>query len=893
MTKDAFFEGQLVRVEARTWPGINKPGGVGRIIRLIANELDVQYVLGGGEKGVPLQYVSIVEEFSSQNSLRDRSILLGRCKQCGSLRADCGSCDLRQYHNTGHDRNAGTNPRPSTHDRIALDVKSGNSFDNSSDEESDSSSDGDFLAAFQKNPRLRRNLNLLNRLERDTRPKRPNENALNIAIESRQIDEGSVEVTQTLSPSNLNSSMMFDDGSSELSSDVSPVSRRRRLQHSSKSATAGPSPRDGALLVDNDLEGFIQPEGAATSAPRGSDDKTMHLAFEELPNFFEATLNRVSNALPEARVAFKDISRRVDMRKAVCGQIADLEEEGWQLYDSTKEKLVLGGLDQCRFLYTVRRLNSRKEFRKHEATLSRRQKKRFKVAAQNLRDILFDQTDKEVEDFLRELRHYLDDLKSSRDDELFGEVDSERSQSTQETRHYYSKEEEVELDSASDILPEFDPHRHARRIPRDTGSIRSKPERLRRDHRKRPRAGSETEVVPNVLGGVISSRCASSRQVNPKRRSIATNMTKLIPPESSGFTNPTNGEFQFPGKSSRFPRKSSHKPRTATFTASYDLPRSFQGIRRRGERESAVADRMQAFLEANRENVDAGMEPRSEMKIADQSNADSLAHHTLSLRNWDEEVFRTFSNLEMPDSVIQQERDSTCISHCIGTLRLHCQPLPSEDEFLDRIYHDSQSYDALMSRGDVVSLFSIIHSYLKKNPESLQELVSTAQPKLSRHLRILETLMTLLSMDLQRHLQKGDGIIFSVFSGTQPCLFVQLLILQLLDVLLALFNPEAFAMKSSFRQVNVLRTFSPLRNAMARLVSLVEVSCQYVLHRVESQRWCSTRDGSVTFVSCLDPDMCRSFLETAEIPSPVCGKVLWFCSLSGVTGHSWRFLHLQ
>jgi hypothetical protein len=84
--------------------------------------------------------------------------------------------------------------------------------------------------------------------------------------------------------------------------------------------------------------------------------------FVELPDFFEQTLNRVNEALPKAQAAFADISRRVDIRKAVDGELSDLEEEGWRLYESTKETLLLAGLDQCRYLFG--RLNSRKEFRK-------------------------------------------------------------------------------------------------------------------------------------------------------------------------------------------------------------------------------------------------------------------------------------------------------------------------------------------------------------------------------------------------------------------------------------------------------------------------------------------------------------------------------------------------
>ena len=112
----AFAVGMIVQVEARTWPGINKPGGVGRITQIHYSEdgkeltsVDVRYtVVGGRERRVPIQHVEQAPEFDAANiggggdsavvdsqprNMRDRSGLLGRCKRCGSLRADCGSCD--------------------------------------------------------------------------------------------------------------------------------------------------------------------------------------------------------------------------------------------------------------------------------------------------------------------------------------------------------------------------------------------------------------------------------------------------------------------------------------------------------------------------------------------------------------------------------------------------------------------------------------------------------------------------------------------------------------------------------------------------------------------------------------------------------------------------------
>jgi hypothetical protein len=55
--------GTLVSVEARTWPGINKHGGIGKVTKLCYEEktlisVDVKYVLGGTEKQVEMEYVT-------------------------------------------------------------------------------------------------------------------------------------------------------------------------------------------------------------------------------------------------------------------------------------------------------------------------------------------------------------------------------------------------------------------------------------------------------------------------------------------------------------------------------------------------------------------------------------------------------------------------------------------------------------------------------------------------------------------------------------------------------------------------------------------------------------------------------------------------------------------
>ncbi|KAL7453846.1 hypothetical protein ACHAWC_005492 [Mediolabrus comicus] len=58
-------KGSIVTVESRTWPGLNKPGGVARVTHVHHNDdtnkitYDVAYVLGGKEKAVDAEYVTL------------------------------------------------------------------------------------------------------------------------------------------------------------------------------------------------------------------------------------------------------------------------------------------------------------------------------------------------------------------------------------------------------------------------------------------------------------------------------------------------------------------------------------------------------------------------------------------------------------------------------------------------------------------------------------------------------------------------------------------------------------------------------------------------------------------------------------------------------------------
>lgn len=81
-------KGDLVEVERRMTPGVNKPGGTARVVKVDATTgaIDVRYVVEGGwERGIDPVYVrEAVLDISEV-----KRPTLGRCRHCGSLRIDC------------------------------------------------------------------------------------------------------------------------------------------------------------------------------------------------------------------------------------------------------------------------------------------------------------------------------------------------------------------------------------------------------------------------------------------------------------------------------------------------------------------------------------------------------------------------------------------------------------------------------------------------------------------------------------------------------------------------------------------------------------------------------------------------------------------------------------
>lgn len=86
-------KGDLVEVERRMSPGLNKLGGTARVVKVDSRTgaVDVRYVVEGGwERGIDPVYVR-----PAVLDMTQKRPTLGRCSHCGSLRVDCaGRCEF-------------------------------------------------------------------------------------------------------------------------------------------------------------------------------------------------------------------------------------------------------------------------------------------------------------------------------------------------------------------------------------------------------------------------------------------------------------------------------------------------------------------------------------------------------------------------------------------------------------------------------------------------------------------------------------------------------------------------------------------------------------------------------------------------------------------------------
>jgi hypothetical protein len=371
---EMFRVGDTVEVQARMWPGINRHGGVGRVMDVHRDErgvlahVDVKYiVVGGRERLVPVEYVALAPQFAQSNSnnaaeaeaadpknkgvlgssLRDRSHMLGRCTHCGSLRLDCGSCDWnapqtmmkaqpRQRPSLKH-----SSPSRSNHQRrrrrILLSDVSSSSSDEHNEEEASESEDSmdDIIQTINRNHSIVTKKKRASRKEKRRNSLQKRKNRRSSGIQSRHgqtmsatksaaagnLARESVDLRSTGS-SNTELDPMQDGYVGDDVGDSDTDDTHDDSNGSDDSSNPGEvAPYMGTPVSDAETDAderecdfdrdFIEEEGL--EAADNVVDLTKGVSFIHLPDFFESMLNKITNKLlPATQRTLADLTALFD-----------------------------------------------------------------------------------------------------------------------------------------------------------------------------------------------------------------------------------------------------------------------------------------------------------------------------------------------------------------------------------------------------------------------------------------------------------------------------------------------------------------------------------------------------------------------------------------------------
>ena len=343
-----FTVGQLVDVESRTWPGINQPGGIGRVTGIAASCASVMYLVGHRrhEKEIPFRFIKPYTQTTKR--LRNRSMLLGRCQNCGSLRADCGSCDIwaaeRQLHLSVGSA-ADTSTKKASHKESTDSLEDSDSTASSALEEDIARR----KRRFRKYQRLKRDaqrllgdeeLSLCSKCDSESDSSGGEDDfplrqlvwqASQPAIHEKLSESSSWRKRQKRTPvkdssNDDESSLAVSEGSlsgdsmmdfdKDLDSVSSPTTRdssptgKQQLPPTGKQQlppTSYVATRYCAFSSDDDCDDarfagfdmnltqndFIQPEGNANNLPRDVIDRTASLPYSELAPFFDSAVGDI------------------------------------------------------------------------------------------------------------------------------------------------------------------------------------------------------------------------------------------------------------------------------------------------------------------------------------------------------------------------------------------------------------------------------------------------------------------------------------------------------------------------------------------------------------------------------------------------------------------------
>jgi hypothetical protein len=915
----SFSVGQIVRVEARTWPGINQPGGVAKLTGIDASgrKVAVRYILDSRhERDVDVRYI---QAFDSSTRLRDRSMLLGRCRNCGSLRNDCGSCDLRQADETGWQSWPAADLTTSKRREAEEDM-----LDSSSDDDDGDDSLEELLRQTQQT--FARQSRKLARLRQRARQ---------LLNESSSSGEEEMEKKATLAQSRnfrqeesvpLNDAESHADDKSDSSSEESddsliqewaalqrqPLVRRRRRPLSLSQRSVLDSPMEATppravrkIAREDDLrtlrddashpqhpddsndnreddQHFIQPEGNAEVLPVDVQDETSQLAYTQLSGFVDRLVQELEEkGLPSARQKLVQLESNWRQATTDEGQHAAIREME-SVYQGWIDGLVRRGTDQCQA--ALRRVVQ--EYRQHRSSMTTQQRKGVRGTALELRETRVDNLSHQVEEVMVQLRQLgrrvgmLAEEYNDEDPRDSGSLDSgwadPSNLASPVAKPFFPPSQTWDEEN---INTSFDPHWFAsrqhtaaatgkrgkdtrRRLTRRKGSRQSKP-----INKTNPRT---VEILPESLAlKTLDVMEATSEIPTIVRRKRA---------------NREDSEDSRPKR----PRRNRASALPASFSDFQEVPGELD--RRTAPDQVPVTKRMERFLQANGINAyedleETGRSPTSsplrQRRPSRRKGKDSFADRNSGTQSNPRSIVAAESeaNQQLQKLLFQElvassrqgsaaasleaEEELTKLSDTKGlSNRLTDENFSTADQaVLNTFSAASRSCTFGNSPVSEEVFLSLWNRFKQKSSFPLQHFVALQPRALSGHVKLLSCIL-----DAMKVFEKsGSHYAKDTMSPVTPGNFTRLVVLQYVESILSLLLPVAWGLEGKDYS-HIFHAFEGLGSACGAHINLVEGFCKCLCEDLEIQKWRVTPTGDKAYISAYNPTMWLSFLDNGKIP---------------------------
>ena len=916
--------GQLVQVKARTWPGINQPGGVGRITgsNSQGTKVAVRYVLDGRrEKEIDTKYVTLYNDDNTR--LRDRSVMLGRCRRCGSLRSDCGSCDIRhrEHEQKRLWQQAQENGGVSSSDEDSIEEVLGNIrrlesqsrkfkrlwrrsrqfLDDSSGEEQANSTE-----KVERTPKRTR--------QGETTPE-STDMADSNPFSPRELPAsphvGFPDLSSTADPDRMEESDSSSSDDSLILRALAQRHRRRRMNNQEIDLSSSSDEQN----VDDDSGIFIQPEGSADALPSDMEDKSSRIPYAELPEFCDRIVHRLEREeLPASRLKYLQFERESTSPSV---QLANRISETYQDWIT---KLVRQGTDQCQA--ALRRIA--RQYRRQKDSLPAERRQDFRGTGMEIRETRVDNLSRTVEELMSRLWQLKrtvqgqdgeseDEVEENKDDGWAdpAPLDSPVLQSPQ----LFTRAEPVQvLDS------NLDPHAHAsstmRRAPA-TRMGRFIQHRNERNHRRRQKVRKKSEMRGYSTGK--SGKPNHSRHSEEQQPTFGDENTGQRPSKRHRRVEKTRSnteslfqgslrsqsieiEFGTPCPGTKSLRQSSERSSDGVILQDSMLKGFFSEPKNRHSREDNVqtsaVDRMEKFLRANKMNVDDNIASEDDDSHSQPTDVQCQRHSVLKKGDTEENSIDFFEN-EPHTTARNGNSDSdkgngSPVSHrwfneIRSFARAHGSQRPESRKIGDSIGTENGGFDiesecttleleykSHRGREALANLASVcLSNAFSENPKALRIFTSlwkclqkygtrTLQYFVARRsgLKDLSQFVKLHVAILHAAASLNEGQRSDVSETTRPVMladYVEFLVLQLTDSMLSALLPEAWGLRIT-KTMQVLKHLDPLRSALGRHCNLLESFARCLVKKLPSQQWYLTPEKTSAYISCIDPVWWSEFL---------------------------------